>query len=294
MSAESLPVQEEEVSPDTPPQSGPKQERERSTIEFPYLSLDVAIEIVMAVHATGGQKSLIVQTAAHLDEKPNTGAFRNKLATARIFGLATYSIAAGSVALTPLGSRLTDPDQEKGAKAEAFLNVPLYRRIYDQYNGVVLPPTSAALETALVSLGVAAKQKDKARQAFQRSAQQAGFFAYGTTKLVYPVLSGKDIKGAPANGDDPNKKSPKDKDEDEEEKKLKKGGSGEPPTYHPFIAGLLETLPPTGVPKTEWTLQGRQDWLQTAAGIFNLIYKTSAEDKGTVTVSLETPKNSAN
>lgn len=38
---------------------------------------------------------------------------------------------------------------------------------------------------------------------------------------------------------------------------------------HPFITGLLKTLPP---PETEWTMAGRIKWLQTASGIFGLIY----------------------
>jgi hypothetical protein len=37
-------------------------------------------------------------------------------------------------------------------------------------------------------LGVAKKQTDKARQTFQRSAQQAGFFAYGQDRLVMPAV----------------------------------------------------------------------------------------------------------
>jgi hypothetical protein len=44
------------------------------------------------------------------------------------------------------------------------------------------------------------------------------------------------------------------------------------------IVGLLQTLPramfgDTGAPETEWTTQARAKWLQTAANIFDLIYK---------------------
>jgi len=49
------------------------------------------------------------------------------------------------------------------------------------------------------------------------------------------------------------------------------GGSGIPPTpRHPFIEGLLKTLPE---PETEWPAAARAKWLQTAANIFDLIYK---------------------
>ena len=50
----------------------------------------------------------------------------------------------------------------------------------------MLPP-AAALEREMGQLGVASKQTGKARQAFERSAEQAGFFAHGADRLVMPV-----------------------------------------------------------------------------------------------------------
>jgi hypothetical protein len=45
------------------------------------------------------------------------------------------------------------------------------------------------------------------------------------------------------------------------------GGGGQ---YHPFIEGLLQTLPEPG---TLWTVEGRAAWLLAAAQNFTLIYK---------------------
>jgi hypothetical protein len=44
------------------------------------------------------------------------------------------------VELTDLGKRIVDPETHDGARAEAFLRVPLYRAIFDRYRGVKLPP----------------------------------------------------------------------------------------------------------------------------------------------------------
>jgi len=258
------------------------QERERSTIVFPYLSLDVAVEIAKGVHSTGGQQSQMDQLAAYLNESANGGSFRTKIVTARIFGLVKYS--TGTVSLTSLGSRLTDPDQEKVAKAEAFLHVPLYRRIYEDFKGLVLPPTPAALESVMVTLGVAPKQRDKARQVFLRSAQQAGFFAYGTTKLVYPTLGSTEAAtNKPKAGEGEREHSR----EDTNPRNGGGSGGGGRGQYHPFIQGLLQTLPE---PKTEWPLAARKKWLQSALSIFDVIYE-SAEDSQSLVVKLE--KNSA-
>jgi hypothetical protein len=54
---------------------------------------------------------------------------------------------------------------------------------------VILP--AASLEREIVELGVAEKQKDKARQVFERSADQAGFFEHGPNRLVMPGIAAR-------------------------------------------------------------------------------------------------------
>src|SRR5581483_7399356 len=116
---------------------------------------------------------------------PDTGSFRLKLGTTKMFGLITYSM--GSVTLTQLGMRICAPQQEQAAKPESFLQIPLYQRVYEQFKGANLPPL-AGLEAAMVNMGVAPKQKDTARQVFHRSAQFAGFFWSGAGRLVMPPI----------------------------------------------------------------------------------------------------------
>src|SRR5207237_6915037 len=77
---------------------------------------------------------------------------------------------------------------ERGAKADAFLRVPLYSAIYERYKDGVLPPAKT-LETEIVGLGVAEKQKTRARQAFERSAQASGYFEHGNNRLVRPGVA---------------------------------------------------------------------------------------------------------
>ena len=72
--------------------------------------------------------------------------------------------------LTDLGKRIVDPETHDGARAEAFLRVPLYRAIFDRYRAVKLPP-DPGLESEMVGLGVSTKQTERARQVLQRSAQ---------------------------------------------------------------------------------------------------------------------------
>jgi hypothetical protein len=137
--------------------------------------------------------------------------------------------------------------------------VPLYKALYDKFRGATLPP-NPGLEREIAALGVAPKQTDKARQAFQRSAKYAGFFDFGNDRLVPPSNGGQppsmpvtpaptELKGQGVNRGN--------------------GGGGGGDDLHPFVRGLLQKLP---MPDTEWTVEGRAKWLTAAVNIFDLMY----------------------
>jgi len=195
-----------------------------------------------------------------------SGAFRLRVSNAAIFGLTDNE--RGQVRLTPLGRQIADPSQAAVARAESFMRVPLYARIYENYKGFTLPGP-AALEKFMLEVGVSSKQTAKARHAFSRSAKQAGYFEHGEDRLVRPaVQTGPGTK--PIEAEPPKIPEP--------EKKAGNGG-GDFGGLHPFIQGLLKTLPE---PETEWASAARVKWLQTAANIFDLIYKG---DGGGIAVS---------
>jgi hypothetical protein len=245
--------------------------REISSIQFPYGDLDDAVGFAKSVHEVGGQSCLIEQLAGHLKVTPSGGAFRARMAHPRIFGLVEYE--RGTVKLTSLGMRIVDISQEQVARVEAFLFVPLYKAVYDKYKGYTLPPP-AALEREMAGLGVSSKQTDKARQVFDRSAKQAGFFWAGSDRLTLPVTN----KGKPETRPvDP----PHHAQEQEAQNRWNaKSGGGDGDGHHPFIQGLLQTMPEPG---TVWTIEGRAAWLEAAANIFKLIY----QGDGKITVSAE-------
>jgi hypothetical protein len=224
----------------------------RSQIVFPYNDLKEGITVADAIWRNVATAACeLPQLAAWLDhDSVTSGSFRGKVNAARIFGL--VETGPNSVKLTALGRRIVDPQKAAAAKVEAFLVVPLYRAIFERYAGSLLP-NNVGLEKEMAELGVAAKQADKARQVFQRSAGDAGFFKQGSNKLVKPAIA-----AAP--------------DEDrtlrEEQNGSGNGGGGTPP-MHPFIEGLVKTLPPAG---TKWSETGQTQWLDAAKAIFKIIY----------------------
>jgi hypothetical protein len=240
----------------------PGAERQRSTIEFPYASLEDGLVVARAIHERGVLSCTPDQLAGWMGQSGVSGAFRLRLSTARIFGL--IETERGAITLTDIGRRIVDPAQERAARADAFLQVPLYRKLYDNYKGHTLPPRPRGLEHAMAQLGVSSKQTDRARQAFERSAQQAGFFAAGSERLIMPALPGRASEAIEAPRND------KPKTDDAKPSENGGRGGGNLPPLHPFIVGLLQTLPE---PQSEWPTPERVKWLETAASIFGLIYK---------------------
>ena len=243
---------------------GAEQRRARSTIQFPYGDLDDAVAVARVIHQNFGEQCGLDQLAPRMGhDNIQSGAFQGKIATARTFGLIEVSRQVAS--LTPLGRNIVDPQRERQARIEAFLAVPLYKALYEKYKGHQLPP-DVGLEREIVGLGVSEKQRSKARQALQRSADQSGFFDHGRDRLVTPagISAEPEIPG-------PEKWQP-------QTKEFGGGGGGGPPSdLHPFIQGLLETLPPSG---TGWPSEARKQWLLTAENVFNLIYKDEPAPTG--------------
>jgi hypothetical protein len=127
--------------------------------------------------------------------------------------------------------------QEEAARVDAFLHVPLYKAVFDKYKGFTLPP-QPALEREMANLGVSAKQTDKARQAFERSARQAGFTWAGPDRLVMPVL--KNRGEAPAPETRPLEVGTPGADQRDPRTG---GGGGDPPDRVELIRMLLRYLP---------------------------------------------------
>ena len=238
---------------------------ERSTIEFPYNDLEDAVAVAKAIHANAGVSCTLDQLAAYMRQSMTSGAFRGRVANAGTFHLTENE--RGEVRLTETGRQIVDPAREASARAEAFLSVPLYARVFDNYKGYTLPPP-AALERFMNDAGVAAKQTDKARQAFMRSARQANFFAHGEDRLVRPVTSdagpgtkpiephkGQGGHGASNTGGAVGGGG-------------STGGGGDPPNNDPLIAALIQKLPNSG----SWDADQRVAWLQMMAMAFQMAY----------------------
>jgi hypothetical protein len=229
---------------------------DRSSIGFPYLGLDAAIEVARAIYARAGLGACELDELAAQMGQVMSGAFRLKTGTAKMFGLVDKD-GRSAVRLSALGQRTVQAETEAEARAAAFLTVPLYNAVFERYRGHLLPPTKA-LEREMAAFGVAPKQTGKARQAFERSAREAGFFAQGDDRLVQPRLDPPATRAAGLpDGEKPTES--------------RKGGGGGDDNSHDtteFMAKLLEKFPsfdPTWTDeiKTKW-FEGFQQFMAHA------------------------------
>jgi hypothetical protein len=236
--------------------SRPVASRERSTIKFPYEDLSSAEDVVRAVHRRYGGRAGYDQIAAELGASPLSGAFRNKVSAARTFGFVMVD-RQGVATPTPLGMRLLDEQTAPDAKTEGFLNVPLYAKLYADFPGVRLPDDKG-LEEAIKGAGVASKQATTARQVFQRSAQQAGFFHQGRDRLVKPPQGIVTESGYA------------------EERTDERQEEGQPGMQaDPLLASLFQKLPPSGqgFPESQ-----RKNFVTALEAIFTIVY--GPDDEG--------------
>lgn len=213
--------------------------RGRSTIDFPYMDQDDAFEVATAVHAVNTTSCEWDQLAAQLKQSGAGGGFRMRLITARIFGLLTYE--RGIVTLTELGLHAVDAKYARAARVTSFLEVPLFRAVFDKLKGATLPPM-AAIERGMEQLGVAPKQKTKARQVFMRSAKQAGFFQLDSDRLTVPPNVSIVGPIADRKGDHPKQRT---------EGRSGGGDDGGNRSIPSAILGLIEDLPQAGTPMNQ-------------------------------------------
>ncbi len=154
--------------------------------EYPFVwdDLDGAIKIVEVAQRCGGETDN-ASIAQRLGANPNNGAFRSKIGAARLYGF--IGPKKGTITVTELGASALRPETRGSAYVTAFLNVPLFARLYDLYKVGTLP-SPEDLEARMRTLGVPASSVRIARYQFQRAAKQAGFFSAGSERLVKPSV----------------------------------------------------------------------------------------------------------
>lgn len=228
------------------PPAGATEGRERSAIGFPAYGLADSVAVADTIHNKGGGLVNRGQLAALLDYKSTqNGAFMSRMSSAKMFNLVAEQ--AGQLSLTATATMILMPesiDQQRAALVNAFLAVPLFKAIYNEYLGKELPQGLGLQNAMRNRFKIAPKRIDIAIKNFFESAEKANFFETrgSKTQLIIPVIRTAKTpppvverehhdEGGGGNGG---------------------GGGGEPPAQHQvksrddlqndYIAALIELL----------------------------------------------------
>lgn len=175
------------------PSSEGRQAPVRSEMRFPVYDLGACVIVAKAIHEKGGGSATDDHLAAFLGYKSAAnGAFVNRIAAAKLFGL--IEGGPSNRTITQLAQKILMPIRDSDPRqglVEAFMRVPLYAAVYEEFRGKELPPTFGFKNALRNQFGVTPKRVDRAHAALIESAEIAGFFDVrgSRTQLIMPAIS---------------------------------------------------------------------------------------------------------
>lgn len=157
----------------------------------PYISLAEAIEIIAQINRKHGERISKSYLADITGNTLKSSSFIKKLASLRHYGLAVET--SGDVRLTDTGLAIvapTSPNEEPRARVEAFLSLPLFRRLHDQLKGGLLPKRESLINSLQREHGIKPKYTSDWAERFEEALETAGLLSKkGTEWMILDSVS---------------------------------------------------------------------------------------------------------
>ena len=179
----------EQLKPGAEQTAGPTRSEQR----FPSYSLADSVQVAKLIYDRGGGSASPEHLSTYLGYKgTNNGSYLARVGSARIFGLIGKN---GTLFVpSPLAHRILSPVYPADAKqalVEAFFNIPLFKKIYEDFRGKELPPEFGMKNALRNTYGVVPGRVDVAYRALIDSAETAYFFETrmgARTHLILPAI----------------------------------------------------------------------------------------------------------
>lgn len=172
--------------------SGNKEKRGRSGTAFPAYSLSDSVAVAKAIYDKGGGQASKEHLAAFLEYgSVENGAFLSRIGAAKLFGL--IQTEGENLRITELAKKILMPEsneQLRNGLVDAFLCVPLFKAVYEEYRGKDLPEGLGLKNALRNKFNILPKRINLAYRTLFESAETAGFFEVrgSRTQLIIPVL----------------------------------------------------------------------------------------------------------
>lgn len=257
----------------------------RSGTASPYFDLAASISVADAVYRQGGGTCSPEQLAAWLGYKSTgSGTYMTRLAAAnKHFG--TVEVNGDRITITERAKKILTPvmpEDAIGARVDAFLAVPLFSRVYEQFKGSQLPPEIGLKNLFLNTYQILPDRVAQAVRVFLNSAEQAGFFnatSGDRSRLIKPSVA---VTASPATSQSAVAESGKSFDPPPQtppthERAKSGGGSDGTGGVHSAIIGLLRDLPSPG---TDWPKKQKARFLRAFQATLDHVYPSDEDDDG--------------
>jgi hypothetical protein len=159
---------------------------------YPQYDLESSLDVARRIDSRGVGATVTGHELAALLEYSgtNNGAYLNRLAAARLFGL--LEGRSDAIAASDRATRILHPDFPQTAdraRLDAFRSVPLYLAFLEAFRGRPLPDESAMANTLVVRFGVPERDARMALARLLASADQAGLFrTAGPGRMIEPTI----------------------------------------------------------------------------------------------------------
>lgn len=239
-----------------------KQKTARALASYAYFDLQDSLAVAKAIHDNAGGSCTLDQLASYLKYKStSSGTFQTRLSAAKQFGFVRAEGA--QIVVTDRAMQIISPvmpEDAINAKADAFLGVGLFGKVYEKFKGTTIPPKVGLRNLFMTSYGISTERVDPAVRVLMDSAEQAGFFPQGDqSRLVRPAVK---PQAARTGSDDHPKEPPA--------PPRHSGGGGDGPTgVHPAIVGLLRELPPAG---SKWPKKAKERFVKAFLASLEFVY----------------------
>jgi hypothetical protein len=243
---------------------------QRALVTYPYFDLENSLDVARKIHENAGGSCTPDQLAVYLKYKSTTsGTFQTRLSAAKQFGFVRQD--GTTISVTDRAMQIISPVMPEDAiraRADAFMEVGLFARVYEKYFGTTIPPKVGMKNLLLTTFGVSIDRVDPAVRVLFDSATQAGFFPQNDqSRLVRPTA--KPGQGN-AQAEEPQAREPA------VPKAGGGGGGGDGPTgVHPAIVGLLRELPAAGSP---WPKKSKDRFVKAFLASLEFVYPDDSEE----------------
>lgn len=130
------------------------EKRTRAARQFPACSFEEAVGFAKQLLEFGaGRPVRRISLFDHLGKSPDSGSSRQLITNSGKYGLTKGSYAAEMLELTPEGSKAVDDEQSQRERAKACMflaieNIPIFKKLYDEFVGNKLPSKAALVDAA--------------------------------------------------------------------------------------------------------------------------------------------------